>query len=184
MLNDEWTKLWQQCRPRWQQARDKLRELTLAEVAGVHDPTGRTYLAAEERVRRAHPDLAELDDSYGGYSRRALPGGTRQPAGQIKPPAAVVISPTETERPNDPRPSPRRPLRRARLDQHGNAITWTDTGVIINDLEIIHEPTFDEASREIAARQRAHMLAGVEAHEALSMALAEVHPVYKRAYTA
>jgi signal peptide peptidase SppA len=79
-------------------------------------------------------------------------------------------------------PSPRRPLRRAQLDRHGNAITWTDTGVIINDLEIIHEPSRDEASREVGRRQRAYMLAGMEAHEALARVLAEIPPVYRHAY--
>ena len=64
----------------------------------------------------------------------------------------------------------------------GNAITWTDTGVIINGLEIIHEPSWEEASREIGVRQRAYMLAGVEAHAALALALEEVHPATRRAY--
>lgn len=76
-----------------------------------------------------------------------------------------------------------RPLRRAQLI-NGNAVTWTDTGMIINGLEIEYTPTFDEASREIGTRQRRFMLEGVEAHEALTRALAEVHPVFKRAYTA
>jgi hypothetical protein len=80
---------------------------------------------------------------------------------------------------NDQRPSP---PRRAHLDQHGNAVTFTDTGAIINGLEIIYEPTRDEASREVGARQRAHMLAGVETHEVLRTALGEVAPVYRHAY--
>jgi hypothetical protein len=98
----------------------------------------------------------------------------------------VINRTTAIERPtkeeNAARPSPRQPLRRARLDQYGNAITWTDTGVIINDLEIIHEPTFDEANREVARQYQAHIRPGVEPRAALALALESVHPVYKRAY--
>ena len=85
------------------------------------------------------------------------------------------------QRPNDQRPSPRPPLRRARLI-HGHAVTMTDTGMIVDDLEIIYSPSRAEASREIGARQRALIFAGVEAHEALAMALAECPPVYRIAY--
>jgi hypothetical protein len=141
------------------------------EVAGRPDPKGALYRAAEERARAARADLAELVDSMG------LRGGHPQPtAEQGKPPAVVISAPEPTKE------APRRPLRRARLDQHGNAITWTPTGLIVNDLEIIHEPTRDEASREIGARQRKYMLAGVEVHEALARALEECHPVYRAAY--
>jgi hypothetical protein len=177
-------------REEWERARDTLRAMARREVAGRPDPKGALYSAAEERARAARPDLAELVDSM-GLAHTGHRGGHQQPtAGQHKP-SAVVISATGTERPTteennamkDQRPSPRPPLRRARLDQHGNAITWTETGVIINDLEIIHEPTRDEASREIGARQRKYMLAGVEAHAALAQALEEVHPVYRNAYT-
>jgi hypothetical protein len=104
-------------------------------------------------------------------------GATPERASAQQDTKAVVVTAM-----NDQRPSPRRPLRRAWLDQHGNAITWTDTGVIINDLEIIHEPTRDEASREIAARQRKYMFGGMAAREALTRVLAEIPPVYRNAY--
>jgi hypothetical protein len=72
-------------------------------------------------------------------------------------------------------------LRRAHLI-NGYAVTWTDTGAIIDGVEIIYAPSRDEASRQISARQRQYMLEGVETHAALIQALKNVPPVYRIAY--
>jgi hypothetical protein len=143
--------------PEWKQAGAKLRNLAIAEAG----PTPAEFSAAFDRVCRAHPDLKATWDAMGR--------GTQQ---QNKAPERT------TQQANDPP----RPLRRAHLDQHGNAISWTDTGVIINDLEIVHEPSFEEANREIAARQCKHMHAGLHPRAALAQALKEVPPVFRIAY--
>jgi hypothetical protein len=61
-----------------------------------------------------------------------------------------------------PASAPRRPLRRARLMSDGTAVTWTETGLIVDDLEIEYTATFEEANREIGTRQRAYMLSPEE----------------------
>jgi hypothetical protein len=140
--------------PLWKQASSEQRGCALSQPGSSASPA--KLLATLEHVLRTRPELAASHTVSGDNQNKK----------------AVV----------DQRPSPRPPLRRARLDQHGNAITWTETGVIINDLEIIHEPTRDEASQVIGARQRKYMHAGVEAHVALAQALEEVPPVYRTAY--
>ena len=121
-------------------------------------------------------------DGVGGpYHPGCEPGGymegLRVGRGGNQDTRGVVMNATE----KDARPSPRPPLRRAQLID-GHAVTMTNTGMIVDGLEIIHEPTFAEANPEIPSRQKAHMFTGVEAHQALTMALKECHPVFRRAY--
>jgi hypothetical protein len=62
-----------------------------------------------------------------------------------------------------------------------NGQIWTSKGLLVGDLEV-EGPTREEAGRVIAQRQWLHILTGVEAHEALRLALEELPPVYRHAY--
>jgi hypothetical protein len=105
--------------------------------------------------------------------------GTQQDKGPVVVAPAAGVQIARRAAPEKKTVTP--PLRRAQLID-GNAVVWTDEGAIVNGLEIIHEPSREEASREISARQRSYMHLGVKGREALDLALREVHPATRRAY--
>jgi hypothetical protein len=124
-------------------------------------------------VLAVHPDAAQLAALIEKYEHLLPKTGVRE------------YSTSDAPRREDPTMKPTivrtNGLRRAQLI-NGFAVTWTDTGAIIDGLEILWEPTKPEAQTRIGALQKQYMAAGVEAHTALAYALEALPPVFKKAY--
>jgi hypothetical protein len=91
-----------------------------------------------EPIRGAWREYGALvKQKHRAYVGRASAGqGTRRGAG------SVFLLTTDTSQP----------------DASLWAVTFTDTGAVVNGLEIIDEPSRDEASREVATRQRSRTM--------------------------